>query len=157
MILEVLLLFVTLLVFFYYKVTRNWNYWERKNIPTLKPSFPLGSVPSFFTRKQAFYDMFKELGQKTKDWPICGLYQLNSTLMVNDANLIKHILVKDFDYFTDRRGAESATTHALKKSTKTDQIWSIQMTNATGLLTSNYKLKIRLQLLMFLNAIQFQL
>ncbi|XP_049285220.1 probable cytochrome P450 6a14 isoform X2 [Anopheles funestus] len=95
-----LLLAVTLL---YYYVRRRFNYWRDKGIPQLDPSIPLGNMNGVGT-KRSINDMLNEAylrfrGQSS----VVGLYFLISpVLIVTDLDLVKQVLVKDFNQFHDR-------------------------------------------------------
>ena len=51
-------------------------------------------------------------------------------LIVKDADLVRHILVKDFEYLVDRNGG--GFKNFMETGVRTDEIWNKQMTNASG-------------------------
>ena len=63
--------------------------------------------------------------------PFYGMHFISDPiLMVQDADLVKQILVKDFHHFVDRNFSQ---LNSLKgSSVRTDQIWMQQMTSAEG-------------------------
>ena len=53
-----------------------------------------------------------QLRNKFNDSGMCGLYEfLKPVLVIWDTELIKHVFIKDFDHFTDRRNFEMKTGH----------------------------------------------
>merc|ERR1712038_1570947 len=101
--LELFLILLSLLLLLYRYVTKKFGKWEALGIPYSKGSFPFGSY-NFLLGK-----------------PV---------LAINDANLLKHIMVKDFDHFVDRQGAELMEKQFAGGDT--DKLWSRQLTSITG-------------------------
>lgn len=69
----------------------------------MEPSFPLGNMNGvgkkihLVERQQEIYEAFKKRDK------IAGFYSLlKPTLMILDLNLLKNIMIKDFNNFTDR-------------------------------------------------------
>lgn len=89
---------LTATVYIFFKKT--FSFWSRNSVPHLKPHIPYGNFnhteqPAFLAKR--FYNLFKNQG------PICGLYMYHATMAIaTDIELIKNILIKDFDYFQDR-------------------------------------------------------
>jgi cytochrome P450 family 6 len=90
-----------LALYVYFKI--SYSYWERRGVSTVKPTAPFGNFrgsiisgenPAFEMVK--LYDAFK--GQK-----FGGLYKLSGpSLLLLDTEIIKDVLVKDFDHFFSR-------------------------------------------------------
>ncbi|VVC90586.1 unnamed protein product [Leptidea sinapis] len=92
----VIISFILIYVWFKYKFT----YWARRNIPGPKPLFPFGNVRDVIRRKQQFFEPYCESYYKFKQFPCVGLYSFHvPVLSINDPDLAKHVLIKDFDYF----------------------------------------------------------
>lgn len=95
---------VALAIFFlfYYLIKRCYSYWERKKVHFVPATFPFGSkispaVPMCMSFK-VLYDYFKGQGLRYG-----GTYSmLSPTLIWTDLELIKNVLSKDFQHFTDR-------------------------------------------------------
>ncbi|NP_001166007.1 cytochrome P450 6CK6 [Nasonia vitripennis] len=81
-----------------------YNYWNRYNVPNETPSIPLGNVPLDFLRGKIHYGGFIDsIYKKFKHYRFCGIYVFHKPILcINDPELIKLILVKDFDLFPDR-------------------------------------------------------
>ena len=131
MLLEILIGIFTLFVAFYVYLTWKWNYWSKRGVYAIKPIFPFGSVPTFFTKKKSANEVFKEFAEETKDLPYFGGYFMrNPILFVNDADIVRQILVKDFDHFVNR--SSSNIKDLFDTGHKSDEIWLNQMTNSVG-------------------------
>nr|APH81389.1 cytochrome P450 CYP3026B1 [Tigriopus kingsejongensis] len=138
MISEAVILILTLAglcyLFFRYKTT----YWSRLGFPSITEGivFPLGNDPTFhldvFLQKRNTAYCMMDLYQKTKDLPFCAYYSVlgNPLLLVNDLDLVKHILIKDFDNFVDRFGA--LNVFGGDSNVFTDKIWRQQLLSLKG-------------------------
>ncbi|XP_001606687.2 probable cytochrome P450 6a13 [Nasonia vitripennis] len=81
-----------------------YNCWSRNGVPHDSPSIPLGNVPfSYFTENVPHGEIIKSSYEKYKNHRYHGLYILNEPiLVVNDPELIRLILVKNFTNFCNR-------------------------------------------------------
>lgn len=94
---------VPLALAFYLYAKKKLNHWQERDIPCLPPSIPLGNMNGvgqtvhIVERNQEIYEAFK------KNHKIAGYYSmLKPTLMLLDLELIKCVLIKDFNNFVDR-------------------------------------------------------
>ena len=88
-------------VYIYFKV--SFSYWKKRGVPTLNPTPPFGDLgAAFFKRKNAsqlIHESYKAFDGKN----FGGLYSFTvPSLLVRDPEVIKNILVKDFDKFHSR-------------------------------------------------------
>ncbi|KAK9869596.1 hypothetical protein WA026_003345 [Henosepilachna vigintioctopunctata] len=98
---------VIIIVFFsliriYLKFKKKYKYWEKRGVKVIQPIFPFGNVLSIFTKKigitQCILEWYESLDAK-----VIGLYAIDDPiLLVKDPDIMKNILVKDFNHFTDR-------------------------------------------------------
>ena len=104
---EVLLFFALLLLYVYRWVTGSWDEFKKRGVPYAEPSFPWGSknAKQAMMGEVSFFEADKLLGRGDfRDTKIWGYYMMGQpTLVINDEDLAKHILIKDFDHFTDLR------------------------------------------------------
>lgn len=80
----------------------NFSYWESKGVPGPQPAFPFGNIKQTSLGKLSFGEECGKYYQEWKRHPFIGVYFLfNKALIVNDLDLIKTFLVKDFSHFSD--------------------------------------------------------
>lgn len=98
-----LLLFVALLIIcLSYYIYHVYTYWKRLGVAYVSPSFPFGNFGKTFLKKTSIGELLQEF-YRTVNEPFFGLYSMfNPTLIVCDPQLIRSVLVKDFQHFTDR-------------------------------------------------------
>ncbi|XP_037050890.1 probable cytochrome P450 6a21 [Bradysia coprophila] len=87
----------------YLILRRKMNYWQDRGIPCLEPSLLVGNLDGVGQKihnnvnVQLVYENFK-INHK-----VCGYYLLQSPLLIIlDLDLVKSILIKDFNNFVDR-------------------------------------------------------
>jgi len=88
-------------IYIYFKV--SFLYWKKRGVPTLNPTPPFGDIGAvFFTQKNAS-EIISECYKAFDGKKFGGLYSFTvPTLLVRDPEIIKDILVKDFDKFYSR-------------------------------------------------------
>uniref|UniRef100_A0A182PYU9 Uncharacterized protein n=1 Tax=Anopheles epiroticus TaxID=199890 RepID=A0A182PYU9_9DIPT len=100
----VVFLVVPALTMLYFYLKQHYRYWTNRNLPQLDASFPLGNMKGVGSEIH-FTDVLNEAYAKGKAQksPLVGLYfMLKPILIVTDLNMVKRILVKDFNSFHDR-------------------------------------------------------
>ena len=60
---EIVIAALTLFAFAYFYMKSKWNYWTKKGIYQIEPTFPFGTFPEFFTKSQSFFDSFTAQGK----------------------------------------------------------------------------------------------
>ncbi|KAK5638811.1 hypothetical protein RI129_013106 [Pyrocoelia pectoralis] len=103
--LDLLAIFVAVVicVFTYFKWT--FKYWERRNVPYVKPTFPSGTMQNplwpTISLGQTFGKHYKE--SKEKGLKHVGLFTFSMpNYMPIDLEYIKNVVASDFNYFVDR-------------------------------------------------------
>ncbi|KAK4875979.1 hypothetical protein RN001_012401 [Aquatica leii] len=95
-------LFMCLFGAFYIYCKRKLNYWHERGVPHRNPTVPFGHFLELFFFKGAPADYFAEV-YKEFNSPYIGFYAMtNPYLIIKDPELIKTILIKEFDSFSDR-------------------------------------------------------
>ncbi|XP_030746952.1 cytochrome P450 6a22-like [Sitophilus oryzae] len=92
-------------VFIYSYFHYSYMYWLELRVPSLSPEFPFGDMKDPILRRQCMGEKIKEIYDfGTKHWyNYIGLYFFSRKVFLPiDPELIKNILVKDFNYFSDR-------------------------------------------------------
>ena len=109
MLVEISFIFVTLLLYLFYKLSKNKNHWRDRNVPSTKFRFLWGD--DGMVGKKSIHDLakeeyFKHPGQRFYGgWSMFGVPYL---MIRNDFELIRAIWIKDFDHFNQTRSAEFA-------------------------------------------------
>nr|CAD7569190.1 unnamed protein product [Timema californicum] len=99
-ILNVFMLFMGVL---YLYLSRHYNYWKKKGVPHLKPSPYIGNLKQLLRIKECPGQFLASLYFKGVGKPYFGFFIFDRpALIIRDPELIKHILLKEFDHFTDR-------------------------------------------------------
>lgn len=98
-----LLVIVAALSVVLYLVTKRYSYWQDQGILSAKTTFPYGNLKELGTKYhisqllKIYYDQFREKAKYV------GLYFfLQPVLLIMDLDLIKTVLIKDFNYFQNR-------------------------------------------------------
>lgn len=95
----------TIMLIVIYWINRRQNYFKNLNIPFVKSTPLLGAFSKAVLGKMGFYDNVLDLCNRSevKGRPFFGMFLFHKpALMVNDPELIKRILVKDFNSFAER-------------------------------------------------------
>jgi cytochrome P450 family 6 len=103
--LEMSLLFFTIFscAIFYLIDRYLFNYWSRRDIPQADPTFLIGNLGDAIRAKTSIGEQLQILYNKFKQHKFIGIYlTYRPVLLVNDPELIQHVLVKDFSTFHDR-------------------------------------------------------
>lgn len=91
--------FALALIALYIYFQKKFKYWDKKKVPHAQPSFPLGNIST----KECLTVVFKKLYDESKHERYYGIWMLHQpTVLVNDPDLIKQILISDFTSFHDR-------------------------------------------------------
>lgn len=99
---DLLCIVATLCCVLYYYINYWLTYWDRRGIKSLKPTFPFGNFGKTFLMKRSMGELTRDFYNST-DEPYIGIYgSLRPVLLVRDPELIRKILIKDFNYFPNR-------------------------------------------------------
>ncbi|XP_011172782.1 cytochrome P450 9e2 [Solenopsis invicta] len=96
---------------------KNFNFFKRHGVIHI-PSVPLfGSTASLIFRRESFADFFVKIYNFNPDAKYYGFYgTTNPFFLLRDPELIKSILVKNFEAFPDRRGFANLNDPLLGKN-----------------------------------------
>uniref|UniRef100_A0A182NEN9 Uncharacterized protein n=1 Tax=Anopheles dirus TaxID=7168 RepID=A0A182NEN9_9DIPT len=99
----VLLWALPVLVYLLYRWSvATYDYFERRNIPYVKPVPFFGQVWSFFTQEKHAVDVASEGYHLFPNTRISGVFTLRTpAYLVHDPALYKQMAIRDFDHFTD--------------------------------------------------------
>lgn len=97
---------VSLIIFIIYLTYKYlYSYWQRRNIPFVKPIPFLGNLLDLLLLKVSFGELFQQLHEhpnlQNKDYG--GIYLLHQpALIIRHPDLIKKVFIKNFDMFLNR-------------------------------------------------------
>jgi len=108
MLVEILLLLGLGLAYLYWICTKNFDFFKKQGIPHEKPSFPFGSpnAKEVILGKESFWrtDVMLAESETFKNEKVFGYFMMGQpTTVINDEELSKRIMIKDFEHFTDLR------------------------------------------------------
>uniref|UniRef100_A0A336MM30 CSON003194 protein n=1 Tax=Culicoides sonorensis TaxID=179676 RepID=A0A336MM30_CULSO len=80
----------------------HFCYWWRNGFPFLKPELIFGNIKPFVKKKKSLGIAIWDLYNQTKR-PFIGVYMFfNPAILVRDVNIVKRILISDFNHFYNR-------------------------------------------------------
>lgn len=83
----------------------KYKYWIRKKVPHVEASFPMGNYEVPWAIKQGLHQITTNIYNefKAKGYKYGGAYSFFRPMFIPvDLDLVKHIFIKDFQYFTER-------------------------------------------------------
>ena len=136
-----LISFITAILFgLYLYVTRNFNVWQKLGVPYINPTPFVGSLKDCVLLKTTIGKQLQRIYNEHSDKPYVGIFSFDKpSLLIRDLELVKNILVKDFQTFRE---------HVLSVDEKLDplfgnnlaivrgQLWRHLRTNLTPVFTS---------------------
>ena len=107
---EVCLAVLLLIIYIYHYVTKQFNTFRDQGVPYLKATFPFGSRNSWkcLTGKKAMSKIDAAAVEECPNEKIFGYFAFGQPIwIINDEELAKRVMIKDFDHFMDRRVLQS--------------------------------------------------
>ncbi|CAL4111264.1 unnamed protein product, partial [Meganyctiphanes norvegica] len=121
---ENLMLGLVCLVLLRLHLKSKYSYWARQGVQTPLPTAVIGHTLKRLGISMPFTEFFDQLYSVYGGRDFCGYYDfMKPGLFVGNPELVKRILVQDFEYFADRRTFELG---------KVNPIANDMLTNATG-------------------------
>ncbi|XP_013140391.1 PREDICTED: cytochrome P450 6B1-like isoform X1 [Papilio polytes] len=141
----VILASVFTLVYFYF--TRTFDYWKNKNVPGPKPLPLFGNIKDSVLRRRHAALVFKSIYDEYTNEKVVGVYRMTSPcLLLRDLDVIKNVMIKDFDQFVDRGVSFSKDGLGLNLFHADGDTWRVLRNRFTPVFTSG-KLKNMLYLM----------
>ena len=101
--LDGILIVSSLMVAAYLFVTRKFNYWSKRGVKELPPTPFVGNFMDCLLSRVSAAEFIKDLYKYGEGLPFLGFYIFDKPyLLIRDPELVKHVLVSDFNYFADR-------------------------------------------------------
>ncbi|XP_063366340.1 cytochrome P450 6B7-like [Cydia amplana] len=99
----VLLGLFTIAILLYFYGTRTFGYWAKRGVKHDAPVPFFGTAKRQFLQQISFADIYDEMYQKYPSERFVGYYLMTTPLLIlRDPELVKHVLVSDFNHFHAR-------------------------------------------------------
>lgn len=89
----------------YWFIRQKLQYWKNRNVPHIEPEFPYGNARGI-SKKYSSNEFVQRMYLKLKSMnvgPVAGVYiYVHRQAYLMDLDLIKQVLVRDFNIFTNR-------------------------------------------------------
>ncbi|KAJ9600641.1 hypothetical protein L9F63_026221 [Diploptera punctata] len=97
---------VALAVYLYY--ANKFTYWKKKGVPNPKPLPFLGNFLMPLLQKRSPGQFIEDMYNSIPGAPCVGFYVFGRpAILIKDPNLVRNVLVKDFNIFPDRHSSAS--------------------------------------------------
>ncbi|XP_053617326.1 cytochrome P450 6B2-like isoform X2 [Plodia interpunctella] len=138
---EVFTFLALVIVFIVYHVSRRkFSYWKERKVPYLEPNAILGNYGPFILQRKYTGEVVQEICQKFPNIPYFGVfYGTEPTLMIQDPDMIKTVMTKDFYYFSSRESSKYTSKEIFTQNlffTYGDR-WKVLRQNLTPLFSSS--------------------
>ncbi|XP_013140304.1 PREDICTED: cytochrome P450 6B2-like, partial [Papilio polytes] len=98
-----LILCASVIASLYYYFTRTFIYWKERNIPGPKPLPFFGNIKDSALRSKHLTSVLQDIYNAYPNEKAVGVFRMTTPcLLLRDLDLIKQIMIKDFDQFVDR-------------------------------------------------------
>ncbi|XP_063533630.1 cytochrome P450 6B5-like [Cydia strobilella] len=138
---------VVVSVLLYYYFTRTFSYWKKRNVTGPKPIPFFGNMYKSAMRYDSMGGVFRTIYESFPKEKVVGIFRMTSpALIIRDLDVLKHVLIKDFENFADR-GLEFSKDGLGQNIFHSDgEIWRSLRTRFSPMFT-NSKLKNMMHLL----------
>lgn len=124
----------------YYVSKKKYNYWKNKNVPYIKPLPILGNYGDYILQKQIQGVSLQHLCLKFSTQPYFGIFfGTEPVLVVQNPDIIKDVLTKDFYYFNGREITNYAHKEIITRNLffSGGEKWKVVRQNLTPLFSSS--------------------
>ncbi|XP_045538876.1 cytochrome P450 6B5-like [Papilio machaon] len=142
-----LVTFASVLTLLYFYFTRTFNYWKDRNVPGPTPLPFFGNLKDSTLRRRHYAVVYKSIYDAYPNEKVVGVYRMTTPcLLLRDLDVIKHVMIKDFDLFVDRGVEFSKEGLGLNLFHADGDTWKVLRSRLTPVFTSG-KLKNMLYLM----------
>ncbi|XP_066997652.1 cytochrome P450 9e2 isoform X2 [Anabrus simplex] len=90
-------------VIIYWHYTKTFSYWKKKGVHYIEPTILFGNIKDRMLFRKSFHEFQLELYKKFHGYRYAGFFEgRRPSLMIRDPELIRYVLIRDFEHFTDR-------------------------------------------------------
>lgn len=131
-------LYVILVLYIFYTVTKQkYNYWIKFGVKGPSPLPFVGNFGKVMLQKESVNQCVKDIYKQYSEEKIVGIYRgFQPILLIRDPELIKHILIKDFNFFQDRGISTSRSRISENLFSAEGEKWRILRQKLTPVFTS---------------------
>ncbi|XP_049865293.1 cytochrome P450 6B5-like [Pectinophora gossypiella] len=141
MIMYLSLALITVAYVVYWILTKHYDYWKKRNIVGPEPKFIFGNTKELALQKKFIGTIMKDIYNQFPDEKVVGIYRMiRPCLLIRDLDIVKNIMIKDFDMFMNRDSGLSEDGLGANLFSTDGNTWRILRTKFTPLFTSG-KLK----------------
>uniref|UniRef100_A0A336JYZ5 CSON009146 protein n=1 Tax=Culicoides sonorensis TaxID=179676 RepID=A0A336JYZ5_CULSO len=103
MLITLVILTISTIIFVVYLYLKHiFTHWKRHEFPFIEPVIPYGNLQTHAKKQRSMGNAVWDLYNSTSE-PFIGIYTYtNPAVLIRDIELVKKVLVTDFDYFHDR-------------------------------------------------------
>ena len=95
--------FTAIFIGLYLHFTRNFKFWQKLGIPYVKPTPFVGNLKDCVLLQTTIGEQLQRIYNEHSDKPYVGIFSFDKpSLLIRDVELVKNIVVKDFQTFVDR-------------------------------------------------------
>ncbi|XP_059057540.1 cytochrome P450 6B2-like [Achroia grisella] len=128
---------LVLLYTFYYFAKQKYTYWIKLGVRGPRPLPFLGNFGTVILQKKSVNQCIKDIYKQYPEEKIVGIYRgFQPLLLIRDPELIKQILIKDFQFFQDRGISRSRSRIAENLFSVEGEKWRILRQKLTPVFTS---------------------
>lgn len=99
----ILLSLVSIAYLLYIYFTRTFTYWKSRNITGPEPVVFFGNIKESALRRKNIGIIFKKIYDNYSKEKVVGVYRMTTPcLLIRDLDIVKRVMIKDFDLFIDR-------------------------------------------------------
>ncbi|XP_046964438.1 cytochrome P450 6B7-like [Vanessa cardui] len=123
----------------YYYLTKNHDYWKKRNVPHLKPTLLFGNYKEYIFLRKYSPKVAQEICRKFPNEPYVGVfYGTDPALIIKDPNIIKLVMAKDFFYFNYREISQHTHKELITQNMffNGGDTWKVLRQNLTALFSS---------------------
>ncbi|VVC43814.1 Hypothetical protein CINCED_3A007845 [Cinara cedri] len=96
------IVFLSIVVYLYYR--NIYSFWRKMGVFNIEPEFFFGNAKDRVLFRKSFHEFHRDIYFKFKGHRYAGFYVgRRASLVILDPEIIKCIMIKDFNHFTDRQ------------------------------------------------------
>lgn len=100
---EIICGIIALFFAFYFYFTSTFDFWKVRGVPGPKPVPVFGNIKDVMLLRTSMCAYLKKLWEEYKDEPMVGIFTRKTPILIlQDPELIKDVLIRDFSIFADR-------------------------------------------------------